>query len=364
METRRVNKVKSKKPIYILIAVIVFFILFISLISMPSKLNTAIDEIQVSANMNEVKSIFDKYKFDLLETDENGNKSIAIEFQDEVHKKLSTFNLNEEEIKQCLEWLPTAKTSINVIVVPDLSRRILDQINNPNQVANDKIILSNIWKSFVEVSMLKQDSKDKLIIDVTDVEQAKGQFNAIANNLQFDLSSHKGKSNRLYFTADKTDQFNMGIEKMYNSAIQKPLGADYVFYFKRYLESRIKKNTLFENYVNKIVIITDGYLEAEDRAADTKLTPQLYKSLIIGNTNEMISMLGLNIPKVNVDLSNTEILICEVNERKTGKGKDFEILKAYWTDWLQRMNARKIQFSHREQATDITVNTINQFIKQ
>lgn len=144
METRRVNKVKSKKPIYILIAVIVFFILFISLISMPSKLNTAIDEIQVSANMNEVKSIFDKYKFDLLETDENGNKSIAIEFQDEVRKKLSTFNLNEEEIKQCLEWLPTAKTSINVIVVPDLSRRILDQINNPNQVANDKIILSNI----------------------------------------------------------------------------------------------------------------------------------------------------------------------------------------------------------------------------
>ena len=99
METRRVNKVKSKKPIYILIAVIVFFILFISLISMPSKLNTAIDEIQVSANMNEVKSIFDKYKFDLLETDKNGNKSIAIEFQDEVRKKLSTFNLNEEEIK-------------------------------------------------------------------------------------------------------------------------------------------------------------------------------------------------------------------------------------------------------------------------
>ena len=76
--------------------------------------------------------------------------------------------------------------------------------------------------------------------------------------------------------------------------------------------------------MSKIVIITDGYLEAEDRAADTKLTPQLYKSLIIGNTNEMISMLGLNIPKVNVDLSNTEILICEVNERKTGKGKDRE----------------------------------------
>ncbi|RVU91570.1 hypothetical protein EH230_12040 [Flavobacterium columnare] len=364
METKRANKVKSKKPIYILIAVLVFFILFISLISMPSKLNTAIDEIQISTNVNEVKSIFDKYKFDLLETDENGNKCIAVEFQDELRKKLSTFNLDEKEIKHCLEWLPTAKTNVNVIVVPDLSRRILDEINNPNQVANDKIILSSIWKSFVEISMLKQDSKDKLIIDVTDVEQAKGKFNAIANNLQFDLSNHKGKSNRLYFTADKTDQFNLGIEKMYNSAVQKPLGADYVFYFKRYLESRIKKNTLFDNYVNKIVIITDGYLEPEESAAYTKLAPQLYKSLNIGNTNELISILGLNIPNVNVDLSNSEILICEVNERKKGKGKDFEILKAYWTDWLQRMNARNIKLVHREQATDITVNTINQFIKQ
>ena len=151
---------------------------------------------------------------------------------------------------------------------------------------------------------------------------------------------------------------------MYNSAIQKPLGADYVFYFKRYLEGRIKKNTLFDTYINKVVIITDGYLEAEDRAADTKLTHQLYKSLNIGNTTEMIAMLGLNIPKVNVDLSNTEIMICEVNERKSGKGKDFEILKAYWIDWLKRMNAKQIQFLHREQATDITSNKINEFIKQ
>ena len=45
-----------KKPFGVI--QMVFFILFISLISMPSKLNTAIDEIQVSANMNEVKSIF------------------------------------------------------------------------------------------------------------------------------------------------------------------------------------------------------------------------------------------------------------------------------------------------------------------
>lgn len=364
MESKSNKKVKSKKPIYVLIVVMAFFILFISLISMPSKLNTAIEEIQISANENDVKQIFDKYKFDLVETDENGNKIIAIEFMDEVREKLNSFKLNEEKTKKCLEWLPAGKTSINLIVIPDLSRRILDEKNNPNQVASDKLIFSNIWKSFVEITMLKQDSKDKIIIDVTDAEQAKGQFSAIANKLQFDLSTHKGKSNRLFFTEEKTNQFSLGIEEMYKSAIQKPLGADYVFYFKRYLEGRIKKNTLFDTYINKVIIITDGYLESEDRSADTKLTPQLYQSLNIGNTNEMISMLGLNIPKVNVDLSNTEILICEVNERKTGKGKDYEILKAYWTDWLKRMNAKQVQFLHREQASVITSNKINEFIKQ
>lgn len=47
METRRVNKVKVKTILHFNRSNSIF-ILFISLISMPSKLNTAIDEIQVS----------------------------------------------------------------------------------------------------------------------------------------------------------------------------------------------------------------------------------------------------------------------------------------------------------------------------
>jgi len=67
-----------------------------------------------------------------------------------------------------------------------------------NQVQNDKLVLNTIWNSFQEVTKFKQDSKDNLIIDTTDPEQAKGQFYKIANNLQHDLSKHKGKSNRFF----------------------------------------------------------------------------------------------------------------------------------------------------------------------
>jgi hypothetical protein len=363
IQNRNKKKKKDRKPIYLLLSFLIVFTVFVYFITRPSLQSKAIDQIQVCSNANDVKSLFEHYKFDLLENDENGNKIVATEFQDAVRNKLNSFNLNEEEVNKCLEWLPPAKKSINVIVIPDLSRRIIDTINNPNQIENDIFVLNTIWQSFAEYSKLKQDTKDKLMVDVTDIDQAKGQFSVVANQLQFDLSTHKGKSNRLYFTDDKTQQFDKAVTLMYQSAKQKPLGADYPFYFRRYLVNHIKKNNLYETYTNKVIIITDGYLEAEDRPADTKLTPQLYKSVTIGNTKEMITTLGLNIPKVSIDLSNTDILVCEVNERRTGKAKDFEILQAYWNDWLQRMDAHKISFIQREQANDLTKKRIENFLR-
>jgi len=286
---------------------------------------------------------------------------VASEFQTAIRTKLNTFKMNDQEISDCLEWLPPSKVNLNVIVVPDLSRRITDSINNPEQVSSDLFILHTIWSSFINFTKRKSDTKDRLMIDVTDIDQAKGEFSKIANQLQFDLSAHVGKSNRLYFDERKEKQFNQAVKTLYQVAVEKPLGADYLFYFRRYLVNHIKKPTLFENYINKIIIITDGYLEAEDRPADTKLSPQLYKAVSTGNIKETITSLGLNIPRVGIDLSYSDILVCEINERRTGKTKDFEILKAYWEDWLTRMNAHKISFVQREQANDLTKRKIEDF---
>lgn len=365
---QRQKKKKDKKPLYILLGFLLFFIVFIFLITRPSTQSKAIDQIQVCSNPNDVKSVFERYKFDLLETAEDGNKIVSLEFQTAVRNKLNSFNLTDEEVKTCISWLPPAPTSINLIVIPDLSRRIIDTINNPKQIENDKFVLQTIWQSFVGFSKLKQNTKDKLMINVTDIDQAKGQFESIANNLIFDLSSHKGKSNRLYFTSEKENQFTNSINKLYDSAKQKPLGADYRFYLRRYLINHLKKPTLFDNYINKVVIITDGYLEAEGKPADTKIygyQKPLYQAVSNGNLLDVITLNGLNIPKVDIDLSNTEVLVCEVNERKIGKGYDFEILKTYWEDWFKRMNVKeKITFIQREQANDLTAKKVNEFIVQ
>lgn len=368
------KKKKDKKPLYFLGCALLFFGLFIYFISKKTQLQKAIEQVQLCTNANDVKGVFDRYKFELVENDENGIKQVSSLFQNEIRSRLNSFNLGEEEVTKCIEWLPTARKSINLIVVPDLSRRIIDTLNNPNQISNDILVLQNIWKSFVQFSKLKQDTKDRLIVDITDIQQAGGQFRKVADSLFFDLSIHKGKSNRLYFTPQKDKQFEKGIIEMYQLAKPKPLGADYRLYFRREISNRLKKSTLFDSYINKVIIITDGYIETEGNQ-DTKIEgfeKILYQAVSTGNILDVITSYRLNIPKENIDLSNTEFLICEVNERQfvpfknipsLGKNYDYDILKVYWEDWLNRMNVKnKPVFLRREPANTITAEKITDFI--
>ena len=128
-------------------------------------------------------------------------------------------------------------------------------------------------------------------MDVTDIDQTKGQFETIANSLQFDLSDIKIKV--IDFTLPKTKMLSLQ-KALMNYIIQqkqKPLGADYRFYFRRYLPNLLKKTNFFDNYINKVIIITDGYLEAEKGPADTK---------IYGYQNNCTNQLPLEIPRMSL----------------------------------------------------------------
>jgi hypothetical protein len=355
-ESKKHKKRKDRKPLYILVTVILLFSVFVFFITRPSAQVLAIRELDICFGKKDVEMVWYKYKSQLHENEE---------FLFETRKKLAGFNLTESELAECRSWLPPPPSSLNVIVIPDLSRRIIDSLNNPNQIANDLFVTKAIWQSFVEASKLRQDTKDRLIVDVTDIDQAKGQFSEIADSLNFDLSTHKGKSNRLYFTSEKEQRFIRSVSALYESAKQKPLGADYCLYLRRYLPNHLKKSTLFDRYVNKVIIITDGYLEAENKPPFTKIASHrsmLEAGVSRGEVLDVITSNRLNIPSVNVDLTGIEFMICEVNERKSGKGYDFEILKAYWTDWLTRMKAPKIQFLQREQANGLTKDEISHFV--
>ena len=149
---KKSKKIKDKKPLYILAVFFVFFGVFIYLITRPSNQSKAIKELETSFNKKDVEMVWYKYKSDLYQDEE---------FLFETRKKLSSLNLTEEEIIECRGWLPPAPTSINLIIIPDLSRRIVDSLNNPNQIDNDLFVLETIWKSFVDYSKLKQNTNDK-----------------------------------------------------------------------------------------------------------------------------------------------------------------------------------------------------------
>ena len=359
---------KDKKPIYILLGFLGFFAIFIYFIARPSLESKAIEQVQLCSNANDVKSIYERYKFELLETSENGGKIVSPEFQKAVRDKLNSLELDDDEVNECLDWLPPTVTNLNLIIIPDLSNRI-DVFKFPNQIRNDKEVLGYIWEDFVNYSKLKQDTKDELLVEVTDGEkQAKGKYELFADKLHYELSEHKGKSNRLYFTNDKDQQFKTAVDSLYDYAKDHFVGADYRMYFKNFLDKRLKKSTLYDTYKNKIVIITDGYLEAGGKDYTNTKISELRKAVETGNLQNVISIKGLSIPKVNVDLSNTDILVCEVNERESGKHIDFDILKAYWEGWFKSMGAKNVTkgktfFIQRDPASNYTKKQIADFIK-
>lgn len=375
MEPYNKPKNKNRKPFYILLGFFLIFIVFIYGLIKPSTGSEAINEIHNSLNKTEVRSVWDKYKTDLSKDEE---------FVFEVRNKLSSFNLSENEVDECREWLPKPPTNLNVIIVPDLSTRIVDTLNNPGQINNDILLINHIWKSFETAVRLKMNSKDRLIVDVTDVSQAQGQFRTVANNLIFDLSDHKNKSNRLYFK-EIGNRFSSSISHIYSLAKSQPHGADYWFYFNQNLQRNIKKSTLFDDYRNVLIIITDGYLEAQNKlktgvafyTGGYNQRVQAFSKLKNGSSlDEAITPYISPILDCSQHFPDLEVLILEVNPRKRksieephdpGTPRDLDILKKLWSDWLTRLEIKNVKsdyFNERLDATDLTKKKIDNFITQ
>lgn len=375
---------KSKKPIYLLLILLLVFGSFIFLLMKPSLQTKTIEQIQVSNNIDEIKSIYDKYKFDLLENDERGQKVVAPEFQQAIRDKLNTLNLSENDIKDILIWLPPARENLNIIIVPDLSRRIADTINNPEQIRNDIALLNKVWENFVSKTKFKMNTKDRLIVDVTDDNQADGQFRKLADSLFFDLSTHTNKSNRLFYESVE-DKFQEKITELYNLASSKPLGADYHSYFSNRLKRFIKKPTLDDTYRNVLIILTNGYLEAENnqRTGIWAYTGTYPERLKVSNAIKrgVPYQQALNdlkpIPDCPIHFPDLEVLVLEVNPRTKrtnldqwndpGTVNDFPILKHQWKEWFDLLEIKNAKndniFNKRHDATKLTEEILDDFFK-
>ncbi len=343
---------KRKNPLRMLGYFLLAFLMLSLFLLIPSAKSSAMRKLKNCNTATEVKEVWMSCREDL-----GGDET----FLAGVREKLNSLKLSDGEVKACRSWLPPPPVSLNLILVPDLSRRLQ---NIPGQMNRDTAILNMVWASFREFSRLRKNTRDRLVVDVTEEEQASGHFSAVADRLHFDLSGHKGKSNRLFFTPALDKEFYAGIRDLYGMALSRPLGADYHFYFNRNLEENLMKSDLMTTWVNRVVLITDGYLEPEDRGALTVIEAKkelLYKAVDEGRIEEVIRQEKLGIPPLKLDLSETDVLICEIKERESGKRHDFDILRTYWNRWLKDMKVHDCRIIEQKRM-EIMRKTIHQFI--
>ena len=366
-----------KKIIFIVAAALaVLLTLLIVLVKYTPLSVKAIDELALCNTAEDVKSVYNKYKLDLTTINDQMEKEVDEEFLLEIRKKLSKLNLTESEIADCLKWLPPAPTSLNLIIVPDLSRRIIDEVNNPDQITNDTILLNYIWEAFEIYTKQAVNTKPRLIVDVADEGQANGQFRTLANDLFFDVPKHESPHLRYLWFDENRHRYGKSIEQLYSLAKMNPIGVDYWTFFRRNLSKHIQKSTLFDNYRNVLVIITDGYLEAEHKiyTGDWKTRCVIAEKIKQGNPIEKTVLDRVRIPDIVQKFPTLEILVLEVNERKKfspqepkdkGTTEDFDILKILWTEWFNRLDVKNYKdnfFIQRNDATELTKKEIERFL--
>lgn len=350
-----------------------FFIgfLFLILLDPPSK--AGLRELKRSINAVQVQEVYNKYKDKLISNSE---------FETAVRTKLTSFKLTESENNRCLSWLPQLRTNLNIIIVPDLSGRIIDTANNPGQIVNDKALLSYIWINFMKEATKKISSKDHLIVDVTGSNQADGRFRTLADSLNIDLSRDSIHSNRIQLEHWKV-KFSKNIDKLYSMASEKPQGADYWDYFNNDVNKNLKKSTLMDNYRNVIIIITDGYLEAQDKVATgvafytggLEQRTQVFNKLRQGlPMDEALNGSITPIMDCESHFKNLEVLVLEAHPRSRtskqepidkGTPQDARILRALWTGWFKRLEIKNANepavFNTRFDANEKTMRVIDDF---
>jgi hypothetical protein len=312
-------------------------ILFVAFIYMLTQCQGKEKELAAATNYAEVKNIWKKYE----------SSKDEINWGSAIRQKVENLTLNQTETQDLDTWFPYNEY-FNVVIAPDLSNRL----GKTDQVKTDQDLIEHIWQCFKKAvekkSKRKSQRKDFLMIDVTDKSQANGQFGLMANNLRFDLSTQTGVSTYL---KTQFPIFKSNISKLYQLGYNHQSGSDIKLFIEDFANTgKEKTSTLSERYRNVLIILTDGYLETNktyytDPALNAGVVPVAAQNQISVNSG--------------VNLSNWEVIILEVRERK--EGRHYHILKDAWTKWLSAMGVKRIEFNKHLDASNTTKDFIESF---
>ncbi|MDQ8140525.1 hypothetical protein [Chryseobacterium sp. CFS15] len=286
----------------------------------------------------------------------------------------------------------TYKTNYNILLVPDLSNRINQSIHpKPLQ---DTVIINTVLDGIPQFLKIGNRSINQLDIYKIDFINRGILNEKTFNNSTFEISFLKFKNKLKEASEYKRNQLKPDIltlkketTKIYSYASIQSSGSDVWNYFNETIHSSLSSqidtvkvsncNRIISKTKNKVVLLTDGYIETINKTAGYHLNQDLIikvrTEFLKSKSNDLQKFILSNtqflIKKINNNLRNTDVLVLEVTDRSldiNGVAKyhptDLEIIKIIWTDWLIKSGADRVQIhaalSNRKDVHTILKNFI------
>lgn len=239
---------------------------------------------------------------------------------------------------------------LNITILLDLSDRISNK-KNPGQDLKDIEFILNVVENYKKLLSKKGvvRSKDRIKLIYYPILNFP-QVSVVADSLNIKFDELEITNRKQTFNSIKTT-YESNLQKLYSifSNLPNYNGSDLFNYFKhRIIYDCIEQD---DNYINLLVILTDGYLYSYDNKIN------------IGNRFSYIGPLAMHLTqfrsnpiweqdfdskdygfiKIDNDLSKLFIIAAEFNPAENYP-IDFDILKKYWAKWFEEQKVEKSNY--------------------
>lgn len=282
----------------------------------------------------------------------------------------------------------------NITVAPDLSNRVNPKYN-PRPLSDTTIIdiiADDIYPRIL-TSKRKINQKDHFQIDFINKDQINA-YNVETRKLDIDFSRFEHQPERIAFIRNDffsaKQAFKNEFSRCYAEAQQSHYGSDIWTYLQSGLDEGVVKkfnssdsvtfvgdSQFINKYRNVLILLTDGYIEAgifgKGYDLSSKTIDQFRKAFLRSGDSDLEAFYK-KYPDhqiksvVNAKLKDLEILVLELNDRTVGlqgatvHPTDAEIMKLFWTDWLERSGAHRVEIHEKLPNRTKIKQVINSFL--
>lgn len=286
----------------------------------------------------------------------------------------------------------------NLIIAPDLSNRLTVR---KKPVPDTEIVDSLLASIYPRITTFKRkmNQLDKYRLDIINPRQII-EYNVQSKLLTIDLGRFSKQLDRINYlgpfqanSAFKQDKaaFSKEFKRITKSLTSNTAGSDIWTYLNEAIDNfkvdttvtytSFEDDRYINSYKNVIILLTDGYIESNNNEVVEGKRKVLPQSLINsfrddynknGKGLDLITFLrqkGYGIlPLENPLLKHVDILVMEIDDRSQTKGgatkspTDFQIIRAFWSEWFRFSGVRKFEFVPISPTAAIARDRILKFI--